>query len=94
MFAIVSKAPPNDLMYVMMRRLVRVSLTMAQYMGDELEIEHYFNEHAFADRQKVFSVHEPCRTITGKIRPIAPGCVPHPNDTMPLDKVRQIVDDQ
>ena len=65
-------------------------LTMREYFGNELEIEHYFRVPTNYSRRGVFSVDEPSMTIRGVERPIPPGYKGHPNDSAPISSVRTL----
>lgn len=65
-------------------------LTMREYFGEELEIEHYFRVPTNYSRRGVFSVDEPSMTIRGVERPIPPGYKGHPNDSAPVSAVRPL----
>lgn len=66
-------------------------LTVRQYMGAELDVEHYYRHPRSYARRGVFSVDEPSPTIRGVNRPIPPGYKPHPGDaTQDLTTVRPL----
>jgi DNA (cytosine-5)-methyltransferase 1 len=59
-------------------------LTMREYFGDSLGIDHYFRIPTTYKRKAVFSVDEPAVTIRGIERPIPPNYVEHPDDPVPI----------
>lgn len=71
--------------------LTRLSLTIRQYMGNDLEIEHYYRHARSYARRGIFSIDEPSPTIRGVNRPIPPSYSPHIGDsTTNLDNVRPL----
>lgn len=56
-------------------------MTMRDYFGDSLGIEHYYRHPRSYARRGVFSIDEPSPTIRGVNRPIPPGYRPHRGDT-------------
>lgn len=60
-------------------------MTMRDYFGDSLGINHYYRHPRSYMRRGVFSIDEPSPTIRGVNRPIPKGYNAHPGDTAPLD---------
>lgn len=58
-------------------------LTVRDYLGDRLGLDHYYRHPRSYARRGVFSVDEPSPTIRGVNRPVPPGYRPHPGDTAP-----------
>lgn len=56
-------------------------LTVRAYMGDELDIEHYYRHPRNYNRRGVFSVDEPAPTVRGVNRPVPKGYPGHHGDT-------------
>ncbi len=48
-------------------------LTVKEYLGDEIDVEHYYRHPRNYSRRSVFSVHEPSPTVRGVNRPVPPG---------------------
>ena len=65
-------------------------LTVADYMGLELPVEHYYRHPRNYSRRAIFSVHEPSPTIRGVNRPVPPSYKGHRLDTAPADRVRPL----
>lgn len=66
-------------------------LTVREYMGDELDVEHYYRHSRSYLRRGVFSIDEPSPTIRGVNRPIPPGYPSHEGDSCKdLSKVRPL----
>ncbi len=56
-------------------------LTVRQYMGRELNLDHYYRHPRNYSRRGVFSVDEPAPTVRGVNRPIPKGYPGHHGDT-------------
>ena len=65
-------------------------LTVREYMGDEIDFDHYYRHPRNYSRRAVFSVDEPSPTIRGVNRPVAPNYRGHPLDTAPAAAVRPL----
>ena len=63
-------------------------LTIRDYLGDTLGIDHYFRVPTNYSRRGVFSIDEPSMTIRAVDRPIPPGYKGNPNDSAPVNEVR------
>lgn len=57
-------------------------MTLRDYFGEQLGIEHFYRHPRNYNRRAVFSVNEPAPTIRGVNRPIPEGYPGHKNDTM------------
>lgn len=55
-------------------------MTIHDYLGDRLGIEHYYRHPRTYDRRAVFSIREPAPTIRGTIRQPTSGRPRHPRD--------------
>lgn len=58
-----------------------VPMTVRDYMGKELDVEHYYRHPRSYQRRGVFSIDEPSPTIRGVNRPIPAGYKFHKGDT-------------
>ena len=66
-------------------------MTVRDYLGNSLEIEHYYRHPRNYSRRAVFSVDEPSPTVRGVNRPIPKTYKVHPKDTAPIsEKVRPL----
>lgn len=63
-------------------------MTIRDYLGDSLGIEHYFRVPTNYSRRGVFSIDEPSMTIRAIDRPIPPGYKGHPKDSAPVGETR------
>jgi len=63
--------------------LSKQPMTVYDYLGDSLGIEHYYSHPRSYKRRGVFSIHEPSATIRGVNRPIPAGYPKHPGN--PVD---------
>ena len=61
-------------------------MTVYDYLGDSLGLEHYFRVPRSYQRRGVFSIHEPAMTVRGVDRPVPSGYKGHPADPVPLNK--------
>jgi len=69
----------------------RNSMTIREYMGEDLDIENYYRHARSYARRGIFSIDEPSPTVRGVNRPIPPGYVSHPGDsTRDLEFVRPL----
>lgn len=70
------------------RNLAQKPMSIHDYLGDSLGIDYYFRVPTNYNRRGVFSVYEPSMTIRAVDRPIPKGYKGHPNDPVPVEKVR------
>ncbi len=68
--------------------LSKKPMTIRDYLGDSLGIEHYFRVPTNYSRRGVFSIDEPSMTIRGVDRPIPKGYHGNPKDSAPVSEVR------
>lgn len=74
----------NALMPLFQQKQSKKPMTVRDYLGDTLGIEHYYRHPRSYARRGVFSIDEPSPTIRGVNRPIPPNYKPHPGDTAPI----------
>jgi len=77
----------GEVLETLQSRLARRQMTLREYFGDTLGIDHYYRHPRSYKRRAVFSVDEPSPTIRGVNRPIPQGYPGHPGDTLPIKKV-------
>lgn len=65
-------------------------LTVADYMGNEMDIEFYYRHPRNYSRRAIYSIDEPSATIRGVNRPIPPNYPGHPRDAAPTSKARPL----
>ena len=65
-------------------------LTVADYLGEEITIEHYYRHPRNYSRRAVFSVYEPSPTIRGVNRPVPPNYKGNHLDSAPVSDVRPL----
>ncbi len=71
--------------------LSKSRMTMRDYFGESLGVEHYYRHPRSYKRRGIFSIDEPSPTVRGVNRPIPKGYNPHHGDTSPVtDKVRPL----
>lgn len=81
----------NFLKDILLQGLSRNSMTIREYLGDELDTEYYYRHARSYSRRGIFSIDEPSPTIRGVNRPIPPGYKSHLGDsTMDLQLVRPL----
>lgn len=68
------------------KNLSKKQLTIYDYLGKSLGIEHYYRHPRSYKRRGVFSIYEPSPTIRGVNRPIPGGYPKHPGDTADVSK--------
>ena len=69
----------------------KVSMSIYDYLGDELGTEFYYRHPRSYQRRGIFSIHEPSPTVRGVNRPIPPGYKGHEGDaTHDLSLVRPL----
>lgn len=59
-------------------------MTVRDYLGDSLGIEHYYRHPRNYNRRGIFSIDEPAPTMRGVNRPLPQGYTGHPKDTAPI----------
>jgi DNA (cytosine-5)-methyltransferase 1 len=75
------KGKDHSLNYILEKNLTAKPITVRQYLGNALEIEHYYRHPRSYQRRAVFSIDEPSPTIRGVNRPIPPNYKFHSGDT-------------
>ena len=64
--------------------LIVKPMTVRDYLGDDLDIKHYYRHPRNYSRRAVFSIDEPSPTVRGVNRPIPKTYRTHPKDTAPI----------
>ncbi|MCC8119612.1 MAG: DNA cytosine methyltransferase [Bacteroidales bacterium] len=62
------------------KNLAKKPMTIADYMGEEINFEYYYRHPRSYARRGIFSIYEPSPTIRGVNRPIPDGYPIHPGD--------------
>ena len=70
--------------------LIQKTLTVSEYMKDEISIEHYYRHPRNYCRRAIFSVNEPSPTIRGVNRPVPPNYKRNHLDTADPSEVRPL----
>ncbi len=70
------------------RNLSDSPMSIRDYLGDSLGIDHYFRVPTNYNRRGVFSIDEPSMTIRAVDRPIPKGYTGHSSDSVPVSTVR------
>ncbi len=73
------------------KNLASKQMTLFDYFGKSLGVEHYYRHPRSYARRGIFSIYEPSPTIRGVNRPIPKGYTKHEGDTVEIsDKVRPL----
>ena len=65
-------------------------MSVFDYLGNSLGIEHYFRVPTNYNRRAVYSIYEPSMTIRGVDRPVPSGYKGHPLDSAPVNTTRNL----
>jgi DNA (cytosine-5)-methyltransferase 1 len=65
-------------------------MTVRDYLGGEIGVDHYYRHPRSYHRRAVFSIDEPSPTVRGCNRPVPRGHKPHPGDTADIRTVRPL----
>ena len=63
------------------KNLSETPMTVHDYLGDALPVQHYYRHPRSYARRAIYSVYEPSATIRGVNRPVPPNYQPHAGDT-------------
>jgi len=86
-FCIGEKGADNGFMDdIIKNALSEKKMTVREYMGKELDINHYYRHPRNYNRRAIFSVDEPSATIRGVSRPVPGGYRGHPLDSAGVDE--------
>lgn len=72
------------------RNLSKSPMTVRQYLGSELDIDHYYRHPRSYARRGIFSIDEPSPTIRGVNRPVPQNYPGHSGDTADASTVRPL----
>ena len=64
--------------------LITEPMTVRDYLGESLDLTHYYRHPRNYSRRAVFSIDEPSPTVRGVNRPIPKTYKAHPKDTAPI----------
>lgn len=70
----------------LIKNMAKSPMTVRDYFGNELGVEHYYRHPRSYQRRGVFSIDEPSPTIRGVNRPIPPKYKFHSGDTTTFEK--------
>lgn len=76
----------NALLPYLEKKLASKPMTVRDYFGDSLGIEHFYRHPRTYQRRAIFSIDEPSPTIRGVNRPIPATYKIHPNDSADLSE--------
>ena len=77
--------------FLLDKRLANESMTIRDYLGDSLGVEHYYRHPRNYCRRGVFSIDEPSPTVRGVNRPVPKGYLGHNGDTIAVtDELRPL----
>jgi DNA (cytosine-5)-methyltransferase 1 len=84
-------SPDNFLDYYFAKNQSKKPMTVFDYLGNSLGIEHYYRHPRSYQRRGIFSIHEPSPTIRGVNRPIPKNYKWHEGDTVKtFDNIRPL----
>ena len=79
------KLNPVMLESIIQKNISSKHMTVRDYMGQELDVEHYYRHPRSYVRRGIFSIDEPSPTIRGVNRPIPKGYPGHSGDPVPIN---------
>ncbi|MDQ3507695.1 MAG: DNA cytosine methyltransferase [Actinomycetota bacterium] len=72
----------DSLLRYLEKNLADEPMTVRDYMGEKLDVEHYYRHPRNYSRRAIYSVDEPSMTIRGVNRPVPGGYPGHPGDSV------------
>lgn len=69
---------------IIQKNLSSRPMTVREYMGNELNLDHYYRHPRSYARRGIFGIDEPSPTIRGVNRPVPKGYPGHPGDPIPM----------
>jgi DNA (cytosine-5)-methyltransferase 1 len=78
--------PDGALEYYLKKNQSKKPMTVKDYFGNQLDVDHYYRHPRSYQRRAIFSVNEPSPTIRGVNRPVAKGYKKHPGDPVKITK--------
>ena len=88
------KADSDVFRELLLSGLSSTPTTMRDYFGDSLGTEYIYRHPRSYARRAVFSIDEPCPTVRGVNRPVAPGYPGHPGDPVPASESRPLTTEE
>ncbi len=85
-FGLSTAADRRSLASYLDNNLTTTPMTVRDYLGDSLDVAHYYRHPRNYSRRAVFSIDEPSPTIRGVNRPIPKTYKTHPKDTAPVSE--------
>jgi DNA (cytosine-5)-methyltransferase 1 len=76
------------------QRMSKRPMTVREYMGNDLEITHYYRHPRNYSRRAIYSIDEPAATIRGVNRPIPAGYRQHPGDAIGPNAARPLTTEE
>ena len=76
----------NFLDHYLIKNQNKKPMTVFDYLGNSLGIEHYYRHPRSYERRAIFSIHEPSATIRGVNRPIPKNYKKHEGDTSEVNE--------
>jgi len=80
----------NALLPYLEKGLSSKPMTVRDYLGDSLGVEHYYRHPRTYKRRGIFSIDEPSPTVRGVNRPIPSTYKKHPNDSVDVSEARPL----
>ncbi|OQY48811.1 MAG: DNA (cytosine-5-)-methyltransferase [Anaerolineaceae bacterium 4572_78] len=77
--------------YLLEKNLTKHPMSVREYLGDSISVNHYYRHPRSYKRRGIFSIDEPSPTIRGVNRPLPCGYPGHQGDTAPVsEKIRAL----
>jgi DNA (cytosine-5)-methyltransferase 1 len=76
----------NFMEEIILESLGKKRMTIRDYFGKKIDVDHYYRHPRNYNRRGVFSIDEPSMTIRGVNRPVPGGYKGHHGDTAPVDE--------
>jgi len=80
-------ANDNFLMDSLLKNQSHTAMTIRDYLGNKLGVDHYYRHPRNYNRRAIFSIDEPSPTVRGVNRPIPKGYKGHIGDTTELNEL-------
>jgi DNA (cytosine-5)-methyltransferase 1 len=69
---------------IISQHILKKEMTVREYLGNELGIEHYYRHPRNYNRRGIYSIDEPSPTVRGVNRPVPKGYKGHSGDPIPI----------
>lgn len=87
-------AQDSFLLPIINKKLSAKPMTMRDYFGNDLCLEHYYRHPRNYSRRAIFSIDEPAPTVRGVNRPVPSGYEKHPGDPVDPKTIRPLTTEE